>query len=222
MPIKRTYAEHGDACATAHAMELLGDRWTYPILRELMLAPKRFGELADGVHGVTPAVLTARLRELDAAGLVTHRGPNSPTGVAVYELTAWARELEPTFQALGRWAQGSAALTQDGGLTPDAVVQSLRTMAPPGAMRPRIDVQLHLWDARVPNSPGYDYQLVWGTRGLRVDRGRHRAPSAVVEGDSSVFGDVLYRGLSLKHSSLEVTGDDGCVEMLVAQIRDAA
>ncbi len=53
MPIKRTYASHGgDACATAHAVELLGgDRWSYPVLRELMLGPKRFSELAAALWG---------------------------------------------------------------------------------------------------------------------------------------------------------------------------
>ena len=70
MPIKRTYAECGDACMTARAVELIGDRWTYPVLRELMLAPKRFKELSAAICGVTPAVLTTRLREMEAAGLV--------------------------------------------------------------------------------------------------------------------------------------------------------
>lgn len=52
MPIKRTYASHGDACATSHAMELLGDRWTYPVIRELMLAPKRFAELEASLREI--------------------------------------------------------------------------------------------------------------------------------------------------------------------------
>ncbi len=220
MPIKRTYAEHGDACATAHAMEVLGDRWTYPVLRELMLAPKRFGELADGVLGVTPAVLTTRLRELEAAGLVTRRTMPTPVGVAVYELTAWAKDLEPTFQALGRWAQGSSTLTRGGGLTPDAVIQSLRTMAPPRALRPRVDVQVRLWDSRVAGGPHYAYRLSWGSRGLHVDRGMHRAATASIEGDSSAFGDVLLRARPLHTSGLSVSGDQASVRRLLHAFRD--
>ena len=101
MPIKRSYADHGDACATAHAMELLGDRWTYPIVRELMLAPKRFSELAEGVRGITPATLTTRLRDLQAAGLVERvelPAPARATARARARVTATTRSASSSVQ----------------------------------------------------------------------------------------------------------------------------
>lgn len=107
MPVKRTYADHGDACAAAHAMELIGDRWTHPVLRELMLGPKRFGELESSVRGITPAVLSARLRELEASGLVEKVVLPPPARVAAYGVTAWARDLQPIFEQLALWAHRS-------------------------------------------------------------------------------------------------------------------
>ena len=145
MPVKRSYADHGDACAAAHGMELIGDRWTHPVLRELMLAPKRFGELEASVRGITPAVLSARLRELEASGLVRKVVLPPPARVAAYELTAWARQLQPIFEDLARWAHGSPTWQPVGkGLTPDGAVQSMLTMAPAIALDPPLALGLHL------------------------------------------------------------------------------
>src|SRR5690625_4818160 len=147
MPIKRTYATHGDACASSHPMELLGDRWTYPVLRELMLAPKRFAELEASWRGITPAVLTARLRQLEATGLVQRVTLPAPARVGAYAITEWASELRPVFESLARWALRSPVRETAGcGLTPDAVVQSMLTMAPPVAMDPPLEVGLHIAD----------------------------------------------------------------------------
>ena len=69
MPKKQTYADLGDACATAHAMDVIGDRWSMVIARELLLGPRRFADLASAVVGITPAVLTARLKALRDSGV---------------------------------------------------------------------------------------------------------------------------------------------------------
>ena len=122
MPSRRRYADHGDACAAAHALDVVGDRWSVIVIRELMLGPKRFSELLACAHGATPTVLTMRLRELEQAGLVNQVALPPPALVTVYGLTEWGLEFEPILQALGRWAQRSPALPSDGGLTPDAAM----------------------------------------------------------------------------------------------------
>ncbi|WP_077488989.1 winged helix-turn-helix transcriptional regulator [Sinomonas mesophila] len=132
-----------DACATAHGLELLGDRWNYPILRELMLAPKRFAELEASVRGITPAMLTSRLRELEAVGLVART--ELPGRAAGYECTDWAREAAPALDAIGRWAVSSPTKSPGGRLTPDAALQSMRTMASAGPLAPLVQLDLHLW-----------------------------------------------------------------------------
>lgn len=211
MPIKRSYADHGDACATAHAMELLGDRWTYPIVRELMLAPKRFSELAEGVRGITPATLTTRLRDLESAGLVERMELPAPARATAYEASAWARELAPIFEALGRWAQASPTRAVDGcGLTPDAMVQSMMTMAPETSPEQPLELELRLRDDREPGAPTYTYRLLWEQE-LQITRGQ--APGAeVLDGDSSTLAGVLYEGVPVE--KLRVHGDE--VRRLVA------
>lgn len=218
MPIKRTYADHGDACATAHALELIGDRWNYPVLRELMLAPKRFGELNDSVRGITPSVLTTRLRELEHAGLVCRVELPAPARVDAYELTDWARELEPILRQLGRWAHASPIRsTEHAGLTPDATVQSMRTMAPAIAPKPPIELQLHLFDARVQDDPGYDYRLSWSDDGLVIERGVNVAASATITADSSEWTRTLYQPGREGATALSVEGDRALVDRLIAQ-----
>lgn len=214
MPAKRTYADHGDACAAAHAMELIGDRWTHPILRELMLAPKRFGELEDSVRGITPAVLSARLRELEASGLVRRITLPAPARVGAYDLTDWARGLRPIFSDLARWAHGSPTWSPMGnGLTPDAAVESMLTMAPTGPMSPPLTMALHLHDARLAEDEGYRYLLHWDDR-LRIDRDEAPRAATAVTGDSTALIGVLYQGASL--TTIRIDGDPAPVHRLIA------
>ena len=212
MPIKRSYASHGDACATSHALELLGDRWTYPVLRELFLAPKRFAELAAALHGITPAVLTARLRQLEVLGLVSRTDVGSRG--SAYAATDWATELRPALELLGRWALRSPVCELDGcGLTPDAMVQSMLTMAPLVAMEPPIELELRFSDARIgPHAPVYAFRLTWADR-LSIARGTAAAPLATVTGDSSTWMRVLYDGAGL--DKMDVAGDAAAVQRVV-------
>jgi DNA-binding HxlR family transcriptional regulator len=217
MPTKRTYAELGDACATAHAMELIGDRWNYPLLRELMLAPKRFGELLASVRGITPAVLTSRLRELQSADLVHKTTLPAPARVDAYELTEWGRELDPIMQMIGRWAQESPTRTADGGLTPDATIQSMRTMAPPGPLQPPIELSLHLFDGRLIDDPGYDYRVSWGRVGLIAERGDNPRADTRIDADSSTWARVLYDNLSVDSEGIYVEGRREPIQRLIEQ-----
>src|ERR687894_1924441 len=98
---KRSY---DDACGTAHALELIGERWSLLVLRELMLGPRRFSDLKSDLPGISANVLTQRLAELEERGLVRRAKLPPPASVQVYEATAWGREAAPVMRALGRWA----------------------------------------------------------------------------------------------------------------------
>lgn len=200
-------------------MELLGDRWTYPVLRELMLSPKRFAELEASLRGITPAVLTARLRQLEASGLIRRTTLPAPARVTAYAITTWATELRPAFEALGRWALKSPVRAVDGcGLTPDAIAQSMLTMAPPIAMDPPLDVELRLTDARIdPDAEPYPYRLRWAEE-LSIERGHADAALATIIGDSSTWAGVLYEGIDL--DTMDVAGDRTAVRRLVAAFVD--
>ncbi|RVQ65963.1 transcriptional regulator [Croceicoccus ponticola] len=119
---------YGDACGAAFAMELLGERWTMLVLRELMLGPLRFSRLRASLPGISAKVLTERLETLESAGLLTRRMLPPPTSAQVYELTEWGYETETIMQVLGRWSVRSMAHDPTLPLTPVSCMLSMRTM----------------------------------------------------------------------------------------------
>lgn len=211
---RASYAELGDACATAHAMELIGGRWTYPILRELMLGPKRFTELLASVRGITPAVLSARLRELAATGLV-EATPAVGGLPRAYLLTPWAARLAPILRDLGRWAQDSPVHEPIGGLTPDGVVQAMLTMATPQPDRIAGHIELVLRDDRVPGDRDHPFVVGWGRRGVRARRGTGRGRLTQVRSDSTSWGRVLFAGMPLRASGAQIIGSEPDVRALL-------
>ena len=100
----RVYAQH---CGLAQALDLVGERWALLIVRELMVGPRRYTDLAEGLVSIPSNVLAARLRELEAAGLVRRRRLAPPAASTVYELTGRGHELEPAVAALARWGMKS-------------------------------------------------------------------------------------------------------------------
>lgn len=116
-----------DGCATAHALDLIGERWAMLVIRELMLGPKRFSDIRRSLHGISANVLTQRLEELERIGIVIRRQLPQPASIQVYDLTDWGRELEPAFQVLGRWAARSPYL-QPGPMSVNSILMSLATM----------------------------------------------------------------------------------------------
>lgn len=96
----RSYQQY---CPLARALDVVGDRWAMLVMRELVFAPKRFTDLQARLDGIAPNLLSRRLKELEAAGLVTRRRLNPPAATTVYELTSTGRTLEPAMLELARW-----------------------------------------------------------------------------------------------------------------------
>jgi DNA-binding HxlR family transcriptional regulator len=193
VPIRRTYADHGDACAAAHALDVVGDRWAVVVIRELMLGPKRFSDLLAGALGATPTVLTTRLRELEQAGIVDLVELPPPSRVPVYQLTEWGRGFEPILQQLGRWAQHSPSRPHDGGLTADAAILAMRTMAGSASPRGRLAFDLGLHDDRAPKRVQNWYGVSWGPEPLVAEKYPHEAeaPDAIAC-DSTVWTGLMF------------------------------
>ena len=112
-------------------MELVGERWTLPIIREMMLGPRRFNGLRAALPGLSAKVLTERLASLEGTGIVRRVALPPPASVQVYALTEWGLALEPVMQELGRWAVRSPGHDPMLPLTPVAFMLSLRTMLVP-------------------------------------------------------------------------------------------
>src|ERR671931_479526 len=96
----RSYLQYA---AVARGLDVVGERWTLLIVRDLLLGPKRYKDLLDGLPGIGTNLLAARLRALEKVGLVRRTVLPPPAGSAVYELTESGWELEPVVIALGRW-----------------------------------------------------------------------------------------------------------------------
>lgn len=90
-------------CPVAHALDQVGDRWELLIVRELMLGQRRYTDLAEALPGIGSNILTTRLRELEAAGVVRKTKLPPPWAVTVYELTEHGRALDSVLQALAQW-----------------------------------------------------------------------------------------------------------------------
>jgi DNA-binding HxlR family transcriptional regulator len=203
MPSKRTY---GDVCGVARALDLVGERWTLMIVRELLLSPKRFTDLRAGLPHVGPDVLTQRLKDMDAAGLVRRRTLPPPAAAKVYELTALGRRLEPVVMALGDF--GSHLPVPEGELCMsfDSHILSLRTLfrGPARDMR----VQLILDDqpfAATVHHGDFD-----------IERGELQDPDATIEGDPGVLIGVAHGriplGEALRDGALRFSGDTAAAE----------
>jgi DNA-binding HxlR family transcriptional regulator len=127
--------DYGQYCGITRALELVGERWALLIVRDLLVGPRRYGELAAGLPRIPSNILAARLKELQEAGII-RRAPRSR--VIVYELTPYGRELEPVVLALGAWgfkAMGDPREEQV--ITPDSMTMALRT-----AFRPQVAATL--------------------------------------------------------------------------------
>lgn len=97
----RSYNQY---CSIARALDVTGDRWTLLIVRELLLqGASRFTDLKNGLPGIATNLLSTRLKELEASGLITHKDAPPPIATALYELSETGRALEPVLKALGLW-----------------------------------------------------------------------------------------------------------------------
>ncbi|WP_262852553.1 winged helix-turn-helix transcriptional regulator [Mumia quercus] len=117
--------EYGQYCGVTRALELVGERWAMLIVRDLLVGPRRYGELAAGLPRIPSNILATRLKELQECGVI-RRAPRSR--VIVYELTPYGRELEPVVLALGAWGfKAMGDPREDQVITPDAMTMALRT-----------------------------------------------------------------------------------------------
>jgi DNA-binding HxlR family transcriptional regulator len=122
---KRRY---DDACGLAHALDLLGERWAMLVLRELAYGPRRFSELKADLQGISANVLSQRLTELEARGLVRRTRLPPPASVQVYEATEWGLEAIPIIASLGRWAARSPLHDPTLSMSHVSLIMSLQTL----------------------------------------------------------------------------------------------
>jgi DNA-binding HxlR family transcriptional regulator len=178
-------------------MDIIGERWALPVMRELMLGPRRFGELKTSLRGISANVLTQRLEGLEAAGVVRRFKLPPPASVQVYELTSWGYEAGPIFQAMGRWAVKSPAHDPSRPFSAVSLMLSFRTMIDLGRTQGL--------NARIGFRVG-DESFVLGLAGQVVTLSRSTTDGCdlIFTGSTSAIGGAAYGGAPL--AELERTG----------------
>jgi DNA-binding HxlR family transcriptional regulator len=185
---------YGDPCGIARALDVIGERWALLIVRELLLGPRRFTDLRAAL-GASPNVVTQRLGELEAAGVVQRRS----AGGALYELTDWGRELHPILLQLGRW--GARSLHRPtGALSVDALMVALEsTFAPQNASELSATFEVRLGEER--------FSVQVGSGGIAIARGSPRNADVVIETDVETLRAVAFGDRKLAGAPIEIRGD---------------
>jgi DNA-binding HxlR family transcriptional regulator len=186
-------------CPVAHALGLVGERWSLLVVLELMHGPKRYTDLVEHLPGIGTNILADRLRDLEACGIVTRRKLPPPAASRVYELTDYGRALRPVIRELALWgARSLGPPTADDELFPGWLENALDTVlapiAPPGRFEFRVgDEVASLVDGEAQPGP--------------VEQ-----PDVVVEGNPE---GVYYMFVDRRLDLVDVQGDRRLLEQLL-------
>jgi DNA-binding HxlR family transcriptional regulator len=201
---KRSYGQY---CTVARALDVVGERWTLLLVRELSTGPKRFKDLLGGLPGIGTNLLASRLKTLEGQGIVRRATLPPPAGSNVYELTELGGSLEPVIVALSRWGAKLLDFPREGedlraGWAAVAMRSVLRLGSDggrPGTYEFRID--------------GEAFHLRVGEEGEGVEtrQGQAQDPDLVVTGEAETFLAVASGRLGMEEAmqsgSLGVEGD---------------
>jgi len=176
---------YGPYCGLSRALDIVGGRWALLVVRDLLIGPKRFTQLQEGLPGIPTNILTSRLRELEEAGIVQRRVQAGPGGGVVYELTDYGRELEEPLRSLGYWgAKSLGEPAPDDFISTDALALALR-----GAFR-----------SGKGRGPQRRYELRVSGKSLRIEikggqatvpASSEEEPDVVVEAPAGLFAELF-------------------------------
>jgi DNA-binding HxlR family transcriptional regulator len=211
-----TVRSYGQFCGFAHALELVGERWALLVVRDLVLGPKRFTDLRRGLPRIPTNILSARLKELEDAGIVRRRILPRPAAGVVYELTEYGQELEDIVLRLGLWGARSLRDPRPEDIvTTDSLILALRaTFRPEAAGELRASYELRLGPVVVHAS------VDRGT--LEAGAGPLAEPDLVIE-TQAAFRPLLARELSphdaIESGGVRLTGDPSLLTRFVEAFR---
>jgi DNA-binding HxlR family transcriptional regulator len=189
-------------CPIAHALDLVGDRWALLVVRELMHGPQRYTDLVDHLPGIGTNILAARLRDLEAGGVIEKRKLPPPAASRVYVLTEYGECLKPALRELALWGAQSLGPPNDEELVPGWLRNALDIVASPVAPKGRLEF-------RVGDEVA---SLVDGV----AQAGPVEDPDVVVEGDANAMFHLLTEG---QIDFVSTEGDRRLVEELLEAAR---
>jgi DNA-binding HxlR family transcriptional regulator len=206
---------YGQRCPLARALDVVGERWTLLVVRELLLGPRRYTDLLDGLPGVGTNILAARLGDLQDAGLVSKRTLPPPTAVTVYELTDAGRALRPSVRALTEWGeQHGAPATESQQVRPSWILTTLTRH--PGTLEAGETCELRV---------GRDaFELSRADGELSIAAGGATSPDAVVTIEPGLLFALATRRITpqVARKRVEVNGDPNVAERVLEGLSGCA
>ena len=201
--------EYDQPCSLASALDQIGERWSLLIVRELVLGPLRFSELARAVGGAPSDVLTKRLRDLEEAGIVRRVELEPPASATAYELTELGRGLERPLVELGRWGLNFHDPGTVAEMPPEMLPNALRV-----SLRPPADAVMTVG----LTSGGRSYELRIRDGWIEARRGRAEDADVTLSGTPwEVMATLVAEG-GPGDAGAEVGGDPGALEALRAMV----
>jgi DNA-binding HxlR family transcriptional regulator len=203
---------YDDACGTALALELVGERWSLLIVRELMFGGRRFSDLRSGLPGISANILARRLEGLERVGIIQRRKLPPPASVQIYELTPWGYEAEIILQEMGRWATRSPLHDPTLPLSAASIMMSFRTMySREQAKGEAVTLGFRFGDEA--------FVVDFGPDGIRVRRGEPEGCALGVLTNPISLASVVYGGRPLSDAEasgeLTLTGDRAVFDRFV-------
>lgn len=206
----RSYNQY---CALARALDVVGERWTLLLVRELLLGPKRYKDLLAGLPRIGTNLLANRLKELEHAGIVRRSVLPPPAGSSVYELTELGRELEPAVFALGRWGAHFLEPRQES----DAADPGWFFVSVRATFRPEAAAKLReSYEFRIDGVP---FHARVDRRRARTSQGHADDPDVIVSTDLDSFIGLLSGEMSPAEAAasgrVAVEGNETALERFV-------
>jgi DNA-binding HxlR family transcriptional regulator/putative sterol carrier protein len=211
---KRSYNQY---CAVARGLDVIGERWTLLLVRELLLGPKRYGDLLAASPGIGTNLLADRLREMESLGLVERAALPPPAGSTVYRLTASGAELETVVRAIGSWAAHFMGPRRpDEHLAPGAYFIALRERFRPERARDIHETYEFRVDGRV-----FEVRVDGGT--CTTSEGSAHRPAAIftmsAETLNRIFLGQVTAAKAIAEGSVQVAGDKEALKRFQAMFQ---
>lgn len=193
MSNKRCYKQY---CGVAKAMDVIGERWTLLIVRDLMLGPWRYSDLLERLPGMTTNLLASRLKEMEGSGLIKKTQLSSLGSPHVYELTALGRELEPAMLALNQFGFNymHGGPKSDEQVDPGRALLNLKSRY---RSRKKGFMTLCFNNEYAENRREF-YQIDFSPAGVDIRFGKNTPVDACVELSMGTYADLAFRNANAK------------------------
>jgi DNA-binding HxlR family transcriptional regulator len=218
---KRRYDQY---CALARALDVVGERWTLLLVRELLLGPKRYTDLLEGLPGIGTNLLASRLKELERNGVVERVRLAPPAASTVYELTEYGRRLEPAVIALTQWGGRRLGQPKRGEhFRPEWLAIAMQaSYRPDAAAERRESYELHVDDTVL------HVRVEDGTARIREEEAD--APAVIARTNAGTFLSLLFGHLTpadtVSGGQVRIMGDaaafERCIEAFAFRVAEGA